>query len=151
MPEVRVSKIIPGVKFSALWRVVTDIAAYPEFIDSVLNVDVLERPDPYHAKSAWTVLFNGNELQWTEGDHFDRANQQIVFEQIEGDLASWGGSLQFTEHSEGITATYVIHFDLGLPALAHLLHPLGEVAIRESCEQMLHGLSTRAEGYSRAA
>lgn len=158
MPEVRVSKIITGVEFSRLWLIAADITAYPTFIDSVLSVDMLECPvsllecsGSYRARSAWTVLFNGNELQWSEDDHFDRASRIISFEQIEGDLAMWGGSLKFSENNEAITATYAINFDLGLPALAHLLHPLGEAAIRESCQQMLDGLSARAAGYSHAA
>ena len=144
MANLRVEELVPGVSCEQVWATIVRIDAYPAFMDQVVAVEVLHGgrgQDGVERESAWTALFNGNELRWTQRDRTDGANHTLYFEQIEGDLAVWRGSTKVAPVSGGACVVYEIEFDLGVPALAHLLHPLAERAIRANCEQMLSALA----------
>lgn len=125
-----------------VWRIARDLLAYPKFMNQVLSVKPVESAAG-ETLTAWVVLFNGNELQWTENDQYDEALRRLKFTQIDGDLAEWRGYFEATAEREGTLARYLIEFDLGVPALADVLHPLGERAIRSNCDQMLREIETR--------
>jgi uncharacterized membrane protein len=122
-----------------VWRVLRTFERYPDFMDHVVSVELLQ-DDVNFKRSAWVVLFNGNELAWTEEDFIDDDARRIRFEQIDGDLAVWRGILEVTRERDTV-ARYRVEFDLGIPALADLLHPLGERAIESNCRQMLDAVA----------
>lgn len=143
MPSVVVEHEMIGASRDRVWSIARELADYPKFMDQVLQVDPCEVPGAEHA-TAWTVLFNGNELQWVEVDTYDDAAFRMTFEQVEGDLAEWRGCFVAEQGDGRVLARYEVTFDLGVPALAHMLHPLGERAIRDNCAQMLSELESRS-------
>jgi hypothetical protein len=148
MPIVTVSKEIPSANRNDVWRAVVDIANYSKFMPQILVIDVLEQrhvDGVVERRSAWTVLFNGNELRWVQQERIQESRGEVQFEQIEGDLATWRGCTRVGVGPTGTTVGYQIEFDLGVPALAGLLHPLAERAVRSNCEQMLAALATRLD------
>lgn len=151
MATVMLEKEIPYAGRRDVWLSVVDIASYPEFMPQVLAIDVLQQDSLEEAivrRSAWTVLFNGSELKWVQQDRIYEDREEIQYEQIEGDLAVWRGRTRLLEGSVGPIVRYEIEFDLGVPALAAMLDPLAERAVRANCEQMLAALveRTRAVG-----
>jgi len=142
LPSVIIEKFMKGAGAAEIWRIARKLTDYPKFMNQVISV-VATNPPAGESRTSWTVLFNGNELRWTETDKYDEAAMRVEFDQIDGDLAEWRGSFQAVDHAGGTLARYVIEFDLGVPALAHVLHPLGERAIRANCEQMLAGMEIR--------
>jgi Polyketide cyclase / dehydrase and lipid transport len=143
MPTITLVREMPDADLDMVWSVARRIVDYSRFMDQVLSVTE-EQVDGVDYATSWVVLFNGNELRWIESDHFDDANKTIKFEQIEGDLASWSGQFHAEASASSVIAQYSITFDLGIPALAELLHPLGERAIRENCAQMLEEIERRS-------
>lgn len=89
--------------------------------------------------STWRVLLNGSELTWTERDTFVH-EKRISFCQIDGDLEEWRGSWTLVERSDGLYVDLEIMFDMGIPSLAEVLHPIGERAIRANSTKMLDGI-----------
>ena len=136
MPQVVVERAMRDASPGAVWPIVKNLLDYPKFMEQVISVASLQSADGKSC-TAWTVLFSGNELQWTETDLYDEAARRIEFAQIEGDLAEWNGTLEVLADGAGTLVRYTVNFDLGVPALAHVLHPLGGRAIRSNCEQML--------------
>lgn len=126
-----------------VWQIARRLTDYPKFMDQVISVDHAEG-NGSDLVTAWVVLFNGNELRWTERDHFDDDRRRATFDQIEGDLGSWSGSFEARTTADGTVGVYQMSFDLGIPALADLLHPLAEQAIRANCEQMLDEIARRS-------
>jgi uncharacterized membrane protein len=143
MTSVVVERLMKGVHADRVWEIASNLTAYPKFMDQVMSVELLNLPAGAHGTS-WTVLFNGNELRWDEIDSFEPTQRRMTFEQIDGDLAQWRGSFVAVERNGGVAARYEVEFDLGIPALAHVLHPLGETAIRSNCEQMLQEIEVRS-------
>lgn len=143
MPKVTVEREIPSVDADTVWAIAKRLTDYPQFMEQVLSVEACVGPDGEDA-TAWAVLFNGNELRWLEVDEYDDVRRRISFRQIDGDLAEWHGTLEANAVSGGVLARYTVHFDLGVPALANILNPLGERAILDNCEQMLREIAGRS-------
>jgi ribosome-associated toxin RatA of RatAB toxin-antitoxin module len=147
MPNVQTSVHLGDCSKAHVWPILIDLVRYPEFMADVLEVTVDSREGP-RMVSTWRVLLNGSELTWTERDILV-FEDRIEFEQIDGDLEIWEGCWQLMERSDGLHVQLDVRFDIGIPSLADVLHPMGERAIRANIQQMLEGirdmaLSTRA-------
>jgi ribosome-associated toxin RatA of RatAB toxin-antitoxin module len=111
-------------------------------MQDVLEVRV-ERRTATEIVSHWRVLLNGSELSWTERDLLTD-DHRIVFEQTDGDLEVWQGQWRVLTAEDGSLGVELdVSFDLGIPSLAEVLHPIGERAIRANSRQMLEGIRTR--------
>lgn len=141
MPLVSSTVALGPVAPEAVWSILKDFETYPDFMKDVLSVKVLERQDDT-VISSWKVLLNGSELSWTERDVLV-ANESIVFEQIDGDLEVWHGAWRLVPGSEGLSVALDVTFDLGIPSLAEILHPIGERAVRANSRQMLDAIRVR--------
>lgn len=145
MPDVNSSLSMGQMDRDLLWRTLCDFERYPDFMQDVLEVRVERRADA-QIISHWRVLLNGSELSWTERDVLTD-DHRIVFEQIDGDLEVWQGEWRLLTAEDGSLSVQLdVSFDLGIPSLAEVLHPIGERAIRANSRQMLEGIRTRVAG-----
>lgn len=128
-----------GVSIERVWTIAKKLTDYPRFMDQVLSVEPVDL-DAAVSATSWAVSFNGNELRWVETDHYDETRRRVTFQQVDGDLAEWNGFFETVFEDGGVVARYDVSFDLGVPALAEVLHPLGEISIRANCLQMLEEL-----------
>ena len=143
MPIVQTTLAIPNVELQAVWQAVSAFDKYPETMESVLSVDFLERSDST-AISSWRVSLNGSELAWIEKDTFEPYGR-IVFDSIDGDLEVFRGQWVLSELSAGVSVTFEVEFDLGIPSLAEVLNPVGVQALEENSRSMLLGIGRRFE------
>lgn len=93
MPTVVTSRDFPELSVDRVWQKLRAFRDYASFMDHVLAIDILED----HGEqliSSWVVLFNGNELRWTEHDFIDDSRRRVEFSQIEGDLEVWRGQVE---------------------------------------------------------
>lgn len=141
MPAVNTSLSLGSLGLKDVWLTLCDFERYPRFMENVLDVTIEQRTDD-EIISTWRVLLNGSELTWTERDRL-LADHRIVFEQIDGDLEVWKGEWSIQQTGSGLTVHLNVEFDLGIPSLAEVLHPIGERAIRANSLQMLEGIRDR--------
>lgn len=145
MPDVNSSLAMGAMDRDVLWRTLCDFERYPDFMQDVLEVRV-DRRTATEIVSHWRVLLNGSELSWTERDLLTD-DHRIVFEQTDGDLEVWQGQWRIVAaEGGGLKVELDVTFDLGIPSLAEVLHPIGERAIRANSRQMLEGIRTRVAG-----
>lgn len=149
MPRVITERAMQGVSADRVWSIAKRLTDYPKFMDQVLSVEPYTDENAPDATS-WVVLLNGNELRWIESDEYNEAEKRIAFAQTEGDLADWRGAFEVVVGLNEVTARYDVTFDLGIPALADVLHPLGEAAIRANCSQMLEEIEMRSQTETKA-
>ncbi len=76
---------------------------------------------------------------WTEQDWLV-TDERIEFKQTDGDLEVWYGEWLLIQREDGLHVDLNVTFDLGIPSLAEVLHPIGERAIRANNVQMLDGI-----------
>lgn len=138
MPQVSSSVFLGNFSRADVWPILSDFARYPDFMADVLEVQV-----PPHGSgdlhSTWRVLLNGSELTWTELDQLT-LHERIEFEQTDGDLEVWFGEWVLVDREDGLYVDLNVTFDIGIPSLADVLHPIGERAIRANSRQMLDGI-----------
>jgi len=143
MPSVIVERTLRNVDADRVWSIARRLTDYPRFMDQVVSVEACEAAGVASATS-WVVLLNGNELRWIEVDQYDERNRRMTFQQVEGDLAEWAGSFETLIVDGNVLARYDVTFELGVPALADVLHPLGIIAIRSNCSEMLEELELQS-------
>ena len=109
MPRVITEKKISGLSIDTVWLIAKDLESYPKFMDQVKSVEFIDAVEGV-ITSSWVVLFNGNELRWTEVDEFDNIRHRMSFRQIEGDLAKWEGSFEAIAVDGGVQCRYDVEF-----------------------------------------
>ena len=138
MPTVDTEIVIKGVSRDTLWQTIVDFESYPSAMRDVLHV-AWDHRDELGGISTWRVLLNGSELSWTESDTFTEL-EKVDFCLLEGDIEVWQGYWRIDGKHPDLTTRLFVEFDIGIPSLASVLHPVGARAIRANCRQMLAGV-----------
>ena len=143
MPYVEVSKVIRGPR-DAVYRLIRDMENFPEFMEDVISVKILER-DETSTLSEWVTQLEGRRLTWKEREIFHDAEYRIEYHQVEGDLKKFEGEWILEQVPEGTRVTLTCEFELGIPMFAALLHPIARIKVRENVESMLEGIRRKVE------
>ncbi len=138
MPRVVTTVDLSGLQERDVWPTLVDFERYPELMEDVIEVTILEQEKGTMVTS-WEVLLNGSRFTWTERDTLTEPNL-IEFEQIDGDLEVWQGKWELLRVNGQLSAALTVDFDIGIPSLAEILDPIGERAIRSNCRQMLDAI-----------
>ncbi|WP_406192829.1 SRPBCC family protein [Kitasatospora sp. NBC_01560] len=126
------------------WPAVVDVELYPTCMDSVESVVTLDRPDPLHRTTRWSVHLEESVLRWTQQEVIDPVDRSFDFHQISGDLEEFTGRWSVRPAPGGhSTVSLHVDFDIGIPLLADMLNPIAADALRENAAQMLAALERR--------
>ena len=140
MPEVTIELPIRA-PIDEVWKILVDVEGYPEAMEHVRSVRVVEQVDERVRHVAWSVLLKGSVLEWVEEEHMDPENHSIVFRQLSGDLEFFDGHWALKANGGGHTdAVFEVLFEIGIPPLAEMLNPVAQRALHESCTEMLRGI-----------
>jgi ribosome-associated toxin RatA of RatAB toxin-antitoxin module len=140
MPEVALELDIQAPA-ARVWEVVTDIERYPDSMDSVRWVKIVDDTDPLARRSAWSVLLKGSILEWEEVERIDPDRMVMEFHQVAGDMETFDGAWWVTPVDENRTTVKLnIVFEIGIPLLADMLNPVAERSLRDNSREMLLGV-----------
>ena len=140
MPEVALELDIQAPA-ARVWEVVTDIERYPESMDSVRWVKIVDDTDPLARRSAWSVLLKGSILEWEEVERIEPDRMVMRFHQVSGDMETFDGAWWVTPVDENRTTVKLnIVFEIGIPLLADMLNPVAERSLRANSREMLLGV-----------
>jgi hypothetical protein len=90
--------------------------------------------------SSWETNFREGILRWQERDFFDPAAGTIVFQQTQGDVDHFSGKWEVSSLNGGGQISFNAKFDMGIPALSHILDPIAAQALRENIITIIKGL-----------
>lgn len=138
MPKVKTELLMPTSDVETVWDVVSAFDEYPKTMSSVIAVEFQERSES-QAVTSWTVSLNDSELSWVERDVFE-PHRRISFESIDGDLEVFRGEWLLEPVDGGVSVSFEVEFDLGIPSLAEVLDPIGADALRENSMSMLNAI-----------
>lgn len=136
MPHVVICQPVKAKCGQDVYRLLKDMERYPSFMQDLVSVTVRERTADTTV-TAWKSNVNGMSIEWVELDVFDDAAMRIQYTQIEGDLQIFSGAWQVEARAEEILVTLTAEFELGIPMVAGLVHPLLKMKIRQNCLEML--------------
>ncbi len=132
-----------------VWAAVVDIERYPDTMENVRWVKVLDRSGDSARRSAWSIVLKGSILEWQENETIDHEKRVMSFEQFSGDLETFDGAWVLHELEPELTrVTFDVSFEIGIPLLADMLNPVAQRALRDNCTEMLLGVEREAVGAS---
>ncbi len=144
MPTIQVHELLQA-PIEKVWNLVCDVEAYPQRMEPVRGIEVLES-GPNHKVAAWEVELKGSILKWVEREEQDPGNHRLTYRQVEGDLERFDGYWQLRSHGPEVTeAVLLVNFEIGIPMLKDMLEPVAERAIRDNSSRMLLSLAPRVE------
>lgn len=148
MPLVE-EKISVAMDANELFTIISDFESYPEMMDDVKRVTILERGEGYSI-SEWVNVIDGRTIQWVEKDIVNPKEFRIDFDQVKGDLKTFNGFWQLEPDGDMTHITFTIGFEFGIPMLAPLLNPLLAKKLRDNMKQMLADIKKKAESAAAA-
>jgi ribosome-associated toxin RatA of RatAB toxin-antitoxin module len=124
MPRVESSAIIPASRDKVL-AVAQNNEAFPEFMEDVSSVTVLERSDDgLRVVSDWVGIVPkfGAKVKWTEEDIWDLDAGTCTFRQLKGDYDQFEGVWTFTSVDANTTRfDCQIDYQLEIPLVGPLI------------------------------
>jgi uncharacterized membrane protein len=140
MRIVEIELNVPGREAPDVYETLADFGQYPELSEAVRSVQVTSVTAD-STISRWEVTFRSGVLCWTEEDRFDREGLTITFQQLEGDVAEFGGTWQCAATGNGdATISFTARIDMGIPSLADALEPIAARALIDNTVSIVEGL-----------
>lgn len=143
MPYVETKALIKGAS-ADIYRLISDMAAYPNFMKDLVSVEILEKGSDYTV-SHWVSNVDGRKIVWTERDTFYPEELRITYAQTEGDLKKMEGQWLIVPTEAGCEVTLSVDFEFGIPMIAGLLNPILKKKVRENSENMLEAFKEQIE------
>ncbi len=127
-----------------------DIEKFPQFMNEVQSVEILERGPGGRVISRWRAALPELRLKvkWTEEDLWDDAARTCAFHQIEGDYGKLEGLWTFTptgpdERETRFDSRLEIEYDV--PLIGPLLKGVIAKKAKENLDATLAAIQRRAE------
>ncbi len=143
MPYVETKTVIRG-DGRKIYDIISDMAAYPNFMKDLVSVEILERGENTTV-SHWVSNVDGRRIVWTERDTFYPDELKITYAQTEGDLKKMEGQWLIVPCEGGCEVTLAVDFEFGIPMIAGLLNPILKKKVRENSENMLNSVKEQIE------
>lgn len=147
MPYIEVTQWIKG-PLDEVYRLASDMEKYPEFMQDVRSVKVIERGEGYTVTD-WVTEVDGRTIRWRERDEFFPENGKIAYRQLTGDLKKFEGEWRFADEKQGCRVALTVDFDLGIPMLAPILNPILKKKVQENSQAMLDAIKQKVEARNR--
>lgn len=130
-----------GAPIDLVWDTITDLDAYPEWAEGVLETEVLETTDEgYPHRARFRVDAKVAEVRYTLRYRYE--DHDIHWELVEGDtISQLDGSYELAGDGDGTHVRYSLEVDIDLPIPGFLK----KRAAKQIIEQGLIGLKDRAE------
>ncbi|WP_353894394.1 SRPBCC family protein [Proteinivorax hydrogeniformans] len=149
MPYIETSVNIETEDIDKVYKIVSDMEGYSNFMENVNSVEVLERGEDYTI-THWKTELKGKPFNWKEKDIFDPNNFTITYSLVEGDLKKFEGSWRLVKEGEQVKVTLDVDFEFGVPMIASLLNPIAKIIIKQNCDDMLTAIKQEIENSSVA-
>lgn len=130
MPEIILNCAV-ALPMHQVWQKLTALDEFAANLSDIERLVILESGNDW-AVSEWTVKLEDSRLWWVERDVYFPAANRIEFTQIDGDLKQFQGHWQLSATDNGQSLLRLsLAFDIGMPMLADMLHPIADRAIRD--------------------
>ena len=146
MPSVR-SAVTISAPLAEVYALCRDIEAFPEFMDDVEEVEILEQT-PERQVSRWVGVVKEfkRTITWTEEDFWNDEQHTCRYQQLEGDYSEYGGTWSFEESAGGTDVELVVNYEYDVPLIGKLIKGLLLKKMQQNCDSMLAAIKAEAEG-----
>lgn len=146
MAVVESSTVIhaPVEKVMALAR---DVERFPEFMENVLSVEILEEEPNGRVVSRWKAAIPELRISetWTEEDRWDEEERTCRFRQVEGNYKTYEGLWTFSPVPEGTRFDSTLDIEYDVPLIGPLIKGIVAKKAKENLDATLAAIKKRAE------
>lgn len=145
MPTVN-AEIAVAAPVDLVYQIARDIERFPEFMDDVESVVILEQtPEKQVSKWGSVIKEFNRTIVWTEADYWDDDAKTCRWEQLEGDFTRYEGEWQFVPDGQGAIARLTIDYEYTVPLIGALIQGLLLKKMQANVKSMLEAIKARAE------
>jgi ribosome-associated toxin RatA of RatAB toxin-antitoxin module len=146
MPTVETSVWIDA-PLQKVYAIAKDSAAYPEYMDDVQSVTIVERDESRTvADYVGTVPSFGLKVRWRQEEIWDDATTSSRFRQIEGDYDKLEGRWTFREENGGTRFDQFLDYEYNVPTLGPLVKKVIQGLVKKNLENINEAFGKRAGG-----
>ena len=153
MPRVESSVRIEAPR-DAVMAVAQDNEAFPEFMEDVRSLTVVERSeDNRRVVSEWVAVVPklARTVRWTEEDVWDPDAGTCTFRQLKGDYDKLEGVWTFSDDGPGATRfASTVDYELEIPLVGPLIKTIIKKTVQNNVDATLQAIKRRCEGPAAA-
>lgn len=144
MPQCQDSIVVKGDK-KKIYETFVDCEKFVNWAENVVSVNIVERKENSVIVD-WKTEVDGRKISWTEEDFPMPDKDRLEWTGIKGDLKKMDGFWQVEDNGDGTNIlTLMVDFDLGIPMISALLHPILAKKVHLNNKQLLEGIKQKIE------
>jgi uncharacterized membrane protein len=145
MPTVETSVWVDA-PLAHTYFVAKDNAAFPEFMEDLKSLEVVERQGQRTVSDWVGVIPNfGIKVRWRQEDVWDDAAHACRFHQVKGDYDKLEGEWRFREENGGTRFDSALEYEYVVPGLGPLVKKVIHGIVVKNMESVLGAIKSRAE------
>lgn len=147
MPKVSSSIEIDG-PIEKVYALAKNIEDFPEFMQDVESVKVIERSDDGNRTvSEWVGLVKEfkTKVRWTEEDIWDESARTCTFTLVKGDYSKYSGFWQFVDLGDKTRFDSDIEVEYDLPLVGALIKGIIAKKMKDNVDNMLSAIKNQVE------
>lgn len=148
MPHIEHSVQIQA-PLERVYRVARQVERFPEFMDDLQTLTVLERsPEGDRTVTEWVGVIREFKmtLKWTQEDRWSDADYSDHFTLLKGDMDRMEGCWKFTAEEEGWTRfDSVVDYEYSVPLIGPLVKSLIKKKFTANIQATMEAIKRQAE------
>ena len=122
-----------------VWSVLTEFASYPDIIDEVTSIKILENTGG-SSKLEWDISLDGAPINWIEKEVLDVKNGMVHFEALDGDFDVYRGRWIVKKTKNGITISIKLEYCIDIPVIEIAIGGILKEKLKAYVTSLISGL-----------
>ncbi len=147
MPRIEQS-IVVDAPIEKVFAVARDVESFPDIMDDLQSLDVLERSDDGNRTvTAWVGLIREFKMtvKWTQEDVWNPETYRDDFCMLKGDMDRMSGWWQFTPAGDGTKFESVVDYEYNVPLIGPMIKALIKKKMEANLDAQMRAIKKRAE------
>ncbi len=147
MPKIDLSVLIDA-PVERVWTTARNVEAFPEFMEDLQSLRVLERSDDGNRTvTEWVGLIREFKMtvRWTQEDVWDPAAHRDDFRMLKGDMDQMEGWWQFTPADGQTRFDSVVDYEYNVPLIGPMIKALIKKKMTANLEAQMQAIKAEAE------
>jgi ribosome-associated toxin RatA of RatAB toxin-antitoxin module len=147
MPRIELSLPVRA-PVDVVYAVARDVEAFPEFMEDLQSLSVLERsPDGNRTVTEWVGLVREFKMtiRWTQEDVWDPQAHRDDFRMLKGDMDRLAGWWQFTPEGDDTRFESVVDYEYNVPLIGPMIKALIRKKMQANLEAQMRAIRERAQ------
>lgn len=147
MPRIELTVDV-NAPVQKVYEVARDVEAFPDFMEDLQSLTVLERSDDGNRTvTEWVGVIREFKMtvRWTQEDRWDPANHRDDFNLIKGDMDSMTGYWQFHPNNGSTRFECVVEYEYNVPLIGPMIKQLIRKKMEANLRAQMEAIKARAE------